>query len=629
MKLSRFSTGWLAVVILGLGMVIGPGRVMAQRPLGIDVSSFQGSAQTPKTNINWASVKSAGISFAWAKATENTNYIDADFVYNETHAKSAGVLIGAYHFAHPEKHVGTAGADTEAAYFWAEAKNYIVGGSTYLMPMLDFEQTITNTSLYTKATLSQWVNEWCQQVANYAKSNGVTIEPVVYTYTSYASGTSGNAPGLDSSVIQWPLWMASYNSQSAQSGAPSSTTPWSTWTFWQYTDAVTVSGVSGACDGDVFNGTAATLATYVIVGPIITNQPASVTVAQGSNATFSVAASGSGTLHYQWEFNGTNISGATASQYVINNVQITNAGGYSVLITNTSGSTLSDTASLSVLAPLTNAPGCIIGASNMVNWWPGEGNPNDIFGANNCTPYYGFSYAPGKHVLAFHFDGSSGYLTNGAASIPVPWTACMWVKRQDAPGAAAALTGDGAYELKLEQFNTPRQVGFTQFGVNDYTFNYVVPTNVWTHLAFVGTSSGTSLYVNGTLFATLANTLPLPRAYIGAGYVNNPGRVVDYMLGSLDEVMTFNRALSASEIHAIYSADSAGLVRAPEFIGAGSAPGQFTVNLKGMTGKNFTLYSSTNLISWRSRGTISNPTGTAQFIDTLAPTDERFYRASQ
>jgi GH25 family lysozyme M1 (1,4-beta-N-acetylmuramidase) len=231
---------------------------MAQRPLGIDVSSYQGSSDNPPTNVIWTNVKSAGISFAWAKATEGTDYIDANFAYNEVNAKAAGVLIGAYHFAHPEEHLGLAGADTEAAYFWNEIKQYITADGTCMMPMLDYETS--PGSSYTKATSSQWVNEWCQDLVNYGASNGIVINPVIYTYTSFAN------TWLNSSVTNWPLWMAaSLNGQTAQTGAPP-TSPWSTWAFWQYGQG-SVSGVEGAVDEDVFNGTASTLSNYVINGP--------------------------------------------------------------------------------------------------------------------------------------------------------------------------------------------------------------------------------------------------------------------------------------------------------------------------------------------------------------------------
>ncbi len=55
----------------------------------------------------------------------------------------------------------------------------------------------------------------------------------------------------------------------------------------------------------------------VIVPPTIVVQPADTGVGSGMNATFSVTAVGTGTLQYQWRFNGTNIAGATASSYTV------------------------------------------------------------------------------------------------------------------------------------------------------------------------------------------------------------------------------------------------------------------------------------------------------------------------
>src|ERR1039458_4605264 len=105
----------MAMLDAGLGMLAGPGRALAQKTLGIDVSSYQGGG------INWTSVKGAGIAFAWTKATEGTGYIDADFTINENNGKAANVYMGAYHFAHPELN----SASAEACYFWNVAGNYI------------------------------------------------------------------------------------------------------------------------------------------------------------------------------------------------------------------------------------------------------------------------------------------------------------------------------------------------------------------------------------------------------------------------------------------------------------------------------------------------------------------------
>jgi len=469
-------------------------------------------------------------------------------------------------------------------------------------------------------------------VTNSAAASNVVVRPVVYTGDYYSD------TWMDSTVTQWRLWMADPSGADPQTGAPGGTGPWSTWTAWQYSWTGSVPGVSGDCDLDVYNGTFASFVTNLVIGGTVnlTNPPAIVTQPQnlelnlGSPAMFSVSATGVGPLSFRWRFNQTNIAGATATNYSIASVQLTNAGAYSVAVSNAGGITVSASAFLSVLTKLTNAPGCILSPSNMVNWWPGDANLNDIFSTNKATPHEGFSYVTGKQGRAFRFDGLTGYASVTATSIPPPWTACMWVNRQNAPTPGAALMGDGTYELKLEQYNGTRQVGFTQFGVGDFNFGYIVPANVWTHLAFVGTSSNTALYVNGVFQATLTNTLPLPRAYIGAGYVTSSARLVDHMLGGLDEILLYNRALNGAEISAIHAASSAGLVRAPEFTGMERlANGLMRVSLKGQTGKKFTIYTSADLETWSSLGVLPNPTGSVQFNKDPGANPRLFYRATQ
>ena len=597
----------------------------AQRPLGTDVSGHQPS-------IDWTTVRNAGVAFAWAKATEGTGYTSPDFGAQESGAKSVGIFIGAYHYARPSYHpniTGANSADSEAAYFWSVASNYVNGSGAYLVPMLDWEDTYMSNQL-SAATLSSWVNEWCTSVSNYARLNGVPgVKPVVYTGTWYSRPGSVYS-GLTAAVTNWPSWIAAYpTSPNPQTGAPSDTYPWPGWNIWQYADTNWSGG-----DSDVYNGTLSKFVQTFVVGgtnfPAITSNPTNLSLAQGATATFSVKASGQAPLHFQWLFNNAAISGATSSNYTIAQVQLANAGGYAVVVTNSYGSASSTPAFLGVVSQLTNPPGAILAPTGLVDWWPAEGNPNDIFGGKNATPFNGFSYTTGKEGLAFHFDGATSYLSTGAASLAAPWTACMWVNRQNAPGTGAALMGDGTYELKLEQYNGTRQVGITQFGVGDFTFGYIVPAGVWTHVAFVSTATGTSLYVNGTLQSTLTNTLPLPRGYIGASWVTSSSKFVDYMLGGLDEILLFNRALGGSEIAAIYSAGSAGLVRAPEITSASKvASAQFQFKLRGITGKNFTIHSSPDLVGWTALSTVPNPAGSTTFTDNTATNAQTFYRASQ
>ena len=85
------------------------------------------------------------------------------------------------------------------------------------------------------------------------------------------------------------------------------------------------------------------------VAPVITVQPQSnVGVTAGNNITLTVTASSTTPMTYQWQRNGVNISGANASSYTITNVQAGNVGAYTVIVTNTYGSTTSNTANIAL-----------------------------------------------------------------------------------------------------------------------------------------------------------------------------------------------------------------------------------------------------------------------------------------
>src|SRR6516162_6547971 len=90
-----------------------------------------------------------------------------------------------------------------------------------------------------------------------------------------------------------------------------------------YTTATTTTSDSGSqvsvavsnSTGSVTSNTATLTVNAAAVAPSITTQPASQTVTVGQTATFSVTASGTAPLSYQWRKNGTSISGATSATY--------------------------------------------------------------------------------------------------------------------------------------------------------------------------------------------------------------------------------------------------------------------------------------------------------------------------
>jgi hypothetical protein len=97
--------------------------------------------------------------------------------------------------------------------------------------------------------------------------------------------------------------------------------------------------------------TSAVATLTVVHRPSITEQPQPLTVSQGAAATLMVRAAGTPPLAYRWRFNGAFLPGATSSNYAIAAAQPTDAGDYSVVVTNSFGSVTSTVATLTVLYP--------------------------------------------------------------------------------------------------------------------------------------------------------------------------------------------------------------------------------------------------------------------------------------
>jgi hypothetical protein len=126
--------------------------------------------------------------------------------------------------------------------------------------------------------------------------------------------------------------------------------------------------------------------------PMITAQPTNEAVLVGQTTNFTITATGVPAVGYQWNFKGTNIPGATNDSLVLTDLQLTNAGNYSVDVTNVLGSVISSNALLSVYtsaAPVLDAfsfspdagagfmvsgvPGFnyeVLASSNLMDWVP-------------------------------------------------------------------------------------------------------------------------------------------------------------------------------------------------------------------------------------------------------------------
>ncbi|MFO1497494.1 MAG: DUF642 domain-containing protein [Verrucomicrobiota bacterium] len=144
--------------------------------------------------------------------------------------------------------------------------------------------------------------------------------------------------------------------------------------------------------------------------PVITTQPSNLSAGLHSTATFTVVASGAGTLTYQWRYNGSPISGATGTSYTINDVQAGNGGSYDVLVTNAGGTTPSAVAVLTVVQVGVLANGSF---ESDYSGWLASGNQGIATG----SPW---TATDGSKVVAFNWGNTTpnGFLSQSFASIP-------------------------------------------------------------------------------------------------------------------------------------------------------------------------------------------------------------------
>lgn len=200
--------------------------------------------------------------------------------------------------------------------------------------------SLSNVSATDAASYSVVVTGSCGSVTSNAATlsigaTSITTQPVA------VSACSGSAAGFSVTAAGSNL---SYQWRKGGTNIAGATSAAYTIASVSATDAGSYDVVvTGTCGNVTSNAAALTLNTATV----ISTQPAAQSVCAGSNATFSVTATGLA-LAYQWKKGGTNISGATSSSYTVTGATAADAGTYSVAVTGTCGTVTSNSVALTV-----------------------------------------------------------------------------------------------------------------------------------------------------------------------------------------------------------------------------------------------------------------------------------------
>lgn len=194
----------------------------------------------------------------------------------------------------------------------------------------------------------------------------------------------------------------------------------------------------------------------------------------------------------------------------------------------------------------------------LITYWPLDETSgttvNDVEdgrdGTNNGATV-GVSGATDKTDTAYSFDGTDDFIDIGASAISPPWTATMWTNISQSGSYTIPLDDvDVGYSLRLEQYETTGQYGISEYNVGDYTFSVNTVFDSWAFVAFVGTSSDTTLYLNGSDTSdTISQVIDCPLNRISG---TQRDTLVGWVDGKLDEIRIYDHALTASEVQSLY-----------------------------------------------------------------------------
>ena len=343
--------------------------------------------------------------------------------------------------------------------------------------------------------------------------------------------------------------------------------------------------------------------------------PSSVSVVQGSAVSTSVTATVTGSASPSFTASGlpagvtASFSPSSCSGSCTTTLTLSATGTYqgsaSVTIgAASSGLTASTALGLTVnpvpisTAPVSSNPSGGDYTTGLVARWSLAGTATDSVAGANGTLHGGASWGTGQNnggsFTDLQFDGSSGYVSVGEAAqleMTQQLTVSFWLR--SAPGSTSdprIIAKVYDWDIKLNGNLYPQFSGNGGYAET----NYPLPFYTWAHIVFTYSGGFVKAYVNGQPVGFQANTFTAAGALPNNPYGLNIGTdssVTSFLSGALNDVRIYSRALSATDVSALYYATTPGTNA-----GATSTPAPTGDYTNGLVGRWKLLGSATDSI---------------------------------
>lgn len=335
----------------------------------------------------------------------------------------------------------------------------------------------------------------------------------------------------------------------------------------------------------------------------ITSQPVGGLYTAGQSVTLSVTATGTEPITYQWQRNGTNLVGATGASYVINDLQASSAGTYTVVVQNTDTPLTSNPAVIDVrpAGPITD---------DLVVHLKLDGNLNDASSkGNNGTAVGTPTFEAGKIGNAVHIPSGADYVSLGAPAdlnfgTATDFSISFWA-RANAFNGDPSLIGNKDWDSGGNQgyvifTDSNRRVDWNLAGApggrkdGDQVPN-VLTNDTWVHVVVTFDRDGQAVtYINGerragSSIAADQNNLDTPEGFatnIGQDGAGDYGSVFTDL--EVDDLGIWRRVLTVNEVAAIYSAANSGGDLSTAVVGGGGG-GEVEITAVTRSGNNLVI----------------------------------------